>query len=171
MRRYFNLYPDHYSPAFAFSVLSYPHYQQCSLRFTCPRAAIRAYHVPNLLQDWVRVCLFTDGRDDDVSQAFSEITGHTPFGSCLSAALACSMVTIFISSSLQLPLPASLAPCPLTAGSFRSSPHDEVTSNLEGTLSGRLHTAPLPVLHAPVGYCWSHNRFTIRANSSAPTEQ
>ena len=51
-------YPDHYSPAFAFSAIPYPHSQRITLRFTCPKAAIRAYHVPCLSHDWVRVCLF-----------------------------------------------------------------------------------------------------------------
>lgn len=47
-------YPGHYSPAFAFSAIPYPHSQRITLRFTCPKAAIRAYHVPCLSHDWVR---------------------------------------------------------------------------------------------------------------------
>lgn len=80
VRKDFNLCPSHYSPAFAFSVLSYPHCQQCSLRFTCLKAAILAYHVPNLLHDRVRVSFLSVARNDDVSQGFTEITGHIPFG-------------------------------------------------------------------------------------------
>jgi len=51
-------YPSHYSPTFAFSAIPYPHSQQITLRLTCPKAAIRAYHVPCLSHDWVRACLF-----------------------------------------------------------------------------------------------------------------
>ena len=54
-------YPGHYSPAFAFSAIPYPHSQRITLRLTCPKAAIRAYHVPCLSHDWVRVCLSTGG--------------------------------------------------------------------------------------------------------------
>lgn len=32
-------YPRHYSPAFAFSILLYPHRQQLTLRFACPKGS------------------------------------------------------------------------------------------------------------------------------------
>lgn len=42
-----NPYPAHYKPAFAFSIVLYPHPHQFALRlaFPCP-GRIRAYHVP-----------------------------------------------------------------------------------------------------------------------------
>ncbi len=46
----------------------------------CAPAAIRAYHVPCALHDWVRVCLSAGGHRGDVSQGLSRTTDHTPFG-------------------------------------------------------------------------------------------
>ena len=84
-----NLYPNHYSSAFAFSAIPYPHSQQLPLRFTCPKAAIRAYHVPCLSHDWFRVRLFAGDPYDDVPPAYTEASDHLPFGSSLTAVLAC----------------------------------------------------------------------------------
>ena len=73
-------YPGHYSPAFAFSAIPYPHSQRITLRLTCPKAAIRAYHVPCLSHDWVRVCLFAgDLFFDDVFRPLTRTTGRITF--------------------------------------------------------------------------------------------
>ena len=41
-----NPYPDHYSLAFACSIIPYPHPHRLALRFAFPVGEIRAYHVP-----------------------------------------------------------------------------------------------------------------------------
>ncbi|RDK12278.1 hypothetical protein DN412_01670 [Cupriavidus lacunae] len=45
----------------------------------CTPAAIRAYHVPCALQDWVRVRLFTGGLKGDVFRAVNGTSDHMPF--------------------------------------------------------------------------------------------
>jgi hypothetical protein len=51
VRQILNPYPDHYSPAFAFSILPYLLSRQFSLRITCQAevalAENQAYHVPH----------------------------------------------------------------------------------------------------------------------------
>ena len=41
-----NPYPNHYSLAFAFSIVLYPQPHRLTLRFAFPEGEIRAYHVP-----------------------------------------------------------------------------------------------------------------------------
>lgn len=46
-----NPYPDHYSPAFAFSDLLYPHPRQRPLRLACPkgrRYGLTVFHLSNV---------------------------------------------------------------------------------------------------------------------------
>jgi hypothetical protein len=109
-----NPYSTYYRSTFAFSAFLYPHFQQRSLRFACPlRAKIRAYHVSLKQQERVRPCLFTGSVECPRALIQKE---NNPlrrlFGSSLSASLACTHVTMFISSSLALVIPSSLAPHP-----------------------------------------------------------
>jgi hypothetical protein len=60
----------------------------------------------------VRPCLFAGGFDVRVSSFNDRTTSHTPFGPSLSASLARWVFTTFISSSLMLALPLSLASHP-----------------------------------------------------------
>jgi len=46
----------------------------------CAPAAIRAYHVPCALHDWVRACLSAGGHTSDVSRVLSGASDHVPFG-------------------------------------------------------------------------------------------
>uniref|UniRef100_A0A494G966 Uncharacterized protein n=1 Tax=Solanum lycopersicum TaxID=4081 RepID=A0A494G966_SOLLC len=46
----------------------------------CTPAAIRAYHVPCALHDWVRACLSAGGHTSDVSRVLSGASDHVPFG-------------------------------------------------------------------------------------------
>ncbi len=67
------------------------------------------------------------------------------------------IITTFISSSLVLPMPASLAPRPGTAPSVYALPHGRNAPHQGATLSGKLQTPPLPVTRVSLGYRWSHN--------------
>ena len=46
----------------------------------CTPAAIRAYHVPCALHDWVRACLSAGGHISDVPRVLSGASDHVPFG-------------------------------------------------------------------------------------------
>jgi len=71
------------------------------------------------------------------------------------------MLTVFIGSSLALTMPVSLAPRSVAARDL-CHPTSRRDGTLAGaTLSGELHTPPLPVTHVSVGYCQSHDRFAI----------
>jgi hypothetical protein len=88
--------------------ISYPQPQQCSLRFTCPRAKLGAYHVPRMSHDRVRAFHFAGGLFDDVLRKSSGATNHaTPDSS-----FGVSMLTTFIRSSDILLISVSLAPQP-----------------------------------------------------------
>lgn len=52
---YFNPYPHHYSMAFAFSMILYPHSQQFPLRLTCPNGqeyGLTVFHMSDI--EWFR---------------------------------------------------------------------------------------------------------------------
>jgi hypothetical protein len=74
------------------------------------------------------------------------------------------MLTTFISSSLVLPIPASLAPQPGTAPSICAPPHGKDAPIQGATLLEELHTPPLPVTHVFLGYRWSHNESAATPN-------
>lgn len=84
-------FSDDYHQAFAFSVLLCQHRQQCSLRFTSHQAAIRVYQVLFNLQK-VRV---GSAYSQEISMSMCswgrpvEQPNLIPFGSALSASLAC----------------------------------------------------------------------------------
>jgi len=77
------------------------------------RAEIWAYHVLLKQQEWVRPCLSTGSIGYSRAPIQKEDSLATlPFWPSLSASLACSHVTMFISSSHLLVIPLSLAPHP-----------------------------------------------------------
>jgi hypothetical protein len=76
-----------------------------------------------------------------------------PFGSGLSASLACHALTRFITGSLTLTLPSKPGPrsaLMLADPDVASRFHPD---SRRGTLSRQLHTPPLPATHVPIGYC------------------
>ncbi|SOY85343.1 conserved protein of unknown function [Cupriavidus taiwanensis] len=117
----------------------------------CTRAAIRAYHVPHALHDWVRACLFAGG----LTTTYSDHSAEYPATYLLVSAchqlwhrnthdvyqqFTCVAHTSQPSSSTD----AASVCCLRTSRSI---------GTLTGaTLSGKLHTPPLPVTHVPLGY-------------------
>ena len=84
-------YPDHYSPAFAFSSLLYPPTQQCSSRSTCPRADRRAYPVPQFQQNGQVPSL----RRGSLSSACSLVRRETPYPIAFALSLSASLAGLY----------------------------------------------------------------------------
>lgn len=121
------------------------------------RVAIRAYHVPRPSHDWFRVYLSTGGPSSDVLPKPTRAAGPRTFWFVPISRFGTFIVTVFISSSLKLPMSASLATRFGTAPNL-PSPLAVLRTHTGVTLSGELCTPPLPVTHIPLGYCWSHSR-------------
>jgi hypothetical protein len=145
-------YPDHYSPAFAFSAILYPQQMRGSLHRRLSRLAARHRY---------GLTLFRAVSTGQEGLAFLPVTvmsaclhqaGRQPvtyrFGSSLSVDLARSSLTAFISDSQMLALWPSLAPHPdfdfqnptanLTAAAYPSR---------GGYVVGALGTGSLPTPH------------------------
>jgi hypothetical protein len=58
-----------------------------------PRGGLRAYHVPQVEQGWVRSCLYAGGSTSTPDEFGASGPGHAPFGPGVSASCACSRVT------------------------------------------------------------------------------
>ncbi len=125
-----------------------------------------AYHVPQTADSAVlirdaypfRVCLSRGCAHDDVLSFATRTTGSVPFGCGLTAGLATQSLPGF-NRQFTYVTHAELA-WPLVrhpAGRVRAHPRGIHTPPGWETLSDGLHTGPLPVLHAIVGYRWSRN--------------
>jgi hypothetical protein len=85
-------------------------------------AGIRAYRVPCKRHWKVRWRLFPGGICVFAPADYRPKSTHVPFGSCLSASLACSPMTRFITASHVFTLLPSLAPCRMMLAAS-SCPH------------------------------------------------
>jgi hypothetical protein len=142
VRRRSSPYPNHYSPAFAFSTILYPHFRQLLLRSACPRHNCRRGRKYGLTQ-------FHSSNTNrlgpasppvalrvDVSLYQKETTGHLPFGSGVLRCFRPALITVFISSSLALTVLSSLAPCPFATNERIPIPRRTGIS-MDEALSGR----------------------------------
>jgi hypothetical protein len=85
-----NPYPSDYRMAFASSlVLDPPPHRRPPCGGPTPRGGRRAYYVPRTSHGWFRLCLFAGGSAATAGEGGSPAPGHVPFGSSLSAFLAC----------------------------------------------------------------------------------
>jgi len=84
-----NPYPSHYRMAFAFSIFLYPPACRLALRLTFPKGDWWAYHVPYVYHGRVRSRLSAGGATSAAGELEAPTLGHLPFGSSLSASLAC----------------------------------------------------------------------------------
>ena len=109
-----NLYPLHYTMAFASSRVSYSHTQQRALRFHLPiRADIRAYYVPHkLLYRYLRSIPYTGGATFTYGHVREPSPVHLlfwfklirPFSSFPSRCCRCSLMLIIVSNPSPHPV-------------------------------------------------------------------
>ena len=86
------------------------------------------------------------------------LPGHVPFGSSLSASLACWLLRRLNSSSPELTLPSNPSSRPPCEAGSRSVPSRFRCrlKRAEATLSRELRTPRLPSTHVPVRYRWQN---------------
>lgn len=91
-----NLYSPHYKVTFAFSILLYPQPgalgARLTSRFAFPLIAGEEYGLTTFrvsTKEWVRSRLFAGDASSAVDEFEASTPGHLPFGSSLSAPLAC----------------------------------------------------------------------------------
>ena len=90
LARGLNPYPPDYRTAFASSLLLYPpSHRRPPCGGPTPKGGRRAYHVPRTYHGWFRLCLFAGGSTATAGEGEPPAPGHVPFGSSLSAPLAC----------------------------------------------------------------------------------
>jgi hypothetical protein len=120
----------------------------------------RAYHVPHTRLDGLGSAYSAGGRMVCEGRGFSSPTGPLClFGSSLSASLACSFLTTFISSSHGLAIPSDPSSRTALMLAVAISPRGLMTvPQDEATLSPELHTVGLLQPHVWVGYWWQHTR-------------
>ena len=169
-----NPYPFHYRAAFAFSAFSYPLHRQLSSRIACHLAMSRElgggtglprsrFCRPNNYPEPIRlapayppVALWR--------RAFKKEEHNRPPTFLVRAyqQLWLFLFTRFNSSSLVLRI--RNLPRLHTARLLAVSdlPVTERGLLLRSTLSPKLHTRSLPIAHARVGNCWSHNRSQLQ---------
>jgi len=117
----FNPYLPHYKGAFAFSVLLCPHPFGLSLRRAFPCGRDTDLPCSALVPRWVRLRLSAGDVSSTMRETGYPHTHHVPFGSSLSASLACFPLTAFISDSLLLAIPSNpSAPTALMLAVFTS---------------------------------------------------
>lgn len=108
-----NPYPSHYRPAFAFSTFLYPHRQQHSLRFACPkgqRYGLTVFHMSNrgeLGSAFSPVVVMSAQ-----PQTERELSNYIAFWLKPVSIFGLFAITVFISSSLALTMSLSLATHP-----------------------------------------------------------
>ena len=154
-----NPYPCDYYTAFASSGILYPLIHRYTLAGDLPLPNDGAYHVPHEYHPGgVRLCLSagdtTSARGDQVPP----LPGHVPFGSSLSASLACWLLRRLNSSSPELTLPSNPSSRPPCEAGSRSVPSRFRCrlKRAEATLSRELRTPELPPTHVPVRYRWQN---------------
>ncbi len=105
-----NPYPNHYSPAFAFSGIPYPLVHRFTLAGDLPLpvetmglTTFRTSTIPG----GVRLCLSAGGTTSARGDQVPPLPGHVPFGSSLSASLACWLLRRLNSSSPGLAIPSN----------------------------------------------------------------
>ena len=156
----------------AFSAIPYPHRRQLASRLAFPRRPRGPYGLTTLRADDMNgedascrpealcPCIPTSKRNNRLrailahasrgAQHLWHVQNHDPYAGLH-----------------MLVFPSNLAPDPRDAR--RSHPRLTVWSipTGKGTLSGSLHTGPLPAPHGPLGYCRGNGRFSslIRKHS------
>jgi hypothetical protein len=123
---------------------------------------------------WFRLCLSADGSTATAGEEEAPAPGHLPFWFKPVSAFGLLKFTTFISSSLELAMPSTLAPDRLSASSRRVlSRETRPPGSGEVTLSQELCTVGFLRPHVLVGYQWSHTglcpgcRPVITATSAA----
>ena len=102
----------------------------------------------------MRSRLFADGATTATGEQKTPVPDHVPFGSSLSASLACWRLTTFISDSHMLTIPPTISPNRIEINNRYHPLTDQITSiNAEATLSlahfiqpGRIRVAEHSVL-------------------------
>ena len=113
-------------------------------------AEIRAYRVPIIAHGWVRFCLFTGDKNVDAALDVRGQTCHAPFWLKPVSDFGSVRLTVFISSSLTLTVPPSLAPQPPCRWQYPPvTPHGKQGPQMRGYIVRELGTPPLPVTHDP----------------------
>jgi hypothetical protein len=110
-----NLYPRHYSAAFAFSTFLYPKFHRLILRLAFPDGENYGLTVFRTTDDeWVRLSLSAGGVLVSMTEETSApVPATLPFGSSLSASLACSLHNdVYAESSHVLAMPFDSCPLP-----------------------------------------------------------
>ena len=114
--------PLHYKVAFAFSAIPYPHSQRLPLRSACPYGqeyGLDTFHLTNNYFDSLGSTSTPAVIMSVYSQAWRGVTDCTPFGSSLSATLACSALTkLAVIQLINHAINKSLHPNRLVASSF-----------------------------------------------------
>jgi hypothetical protein len=167
-----NPYPIHYRSAFAFSDIPYPLVHGHTLAGGCPHSLWERLGLPRS----TRVPFLKDVRPRLPAGSASSARGKRtlprpdciPFGSCLSASLACCLSRRLSSGSLVLALsfnPSSRAP-----RGWQSQPLLTVwlpADQAEATVSRALRTPGLPPTHGSVGYRWQNTGSCSLINTRA----
>jgi hypothetical protein len=105
---------------------------------------------------WFRLCLSAGGSDDDDEGWETPLYLATTFWFKPVSAFGLLDLTTFISSSLGLAMPSTLAPDRLGVGSRRTPSREIRPPEGEDTLSQELRTVGLLRPHVLVGYRWSY---------------
>ena len=102
-----NPYPAHYRPAFASSILPFPHAHRRPLRSAFPCRGTYGVSTFHLIDEyeWVRLCLFACRADVRVSPEYIEITDDLPFWPGPLSVFGPFEIKTFIGSSHSLAIP------------------------------------------------------------------
>ena len=158
-----NPYPLGYRAAFASSLILYPpSHRQPPCGGPTPRGGRRAYHVLRMNHGWFRLCLSAGGPTATAGEGRTPCTWPRTFWFKPLSAFGLLDLTTFISSSLELAMPSTLAPNRLGVSSRRALSREARPPWVgEVTLSQELRTARLPRPHVLVGYQWSHMGYVL----------
>lgn len=111
-----NPYPDHYRPAFAFSVILYPHCYRHLLRVAFPHGSSTGLTSSVSATAWVRPSFFAGGVGVHDREEWSPCARHMPFWLEPISRFGSLGLTTFIKSSHLLAIPRTPRPAPRPTG-------------------------------------------------------
>ncbi len=158
-------YPAHYRPAFASSGIPYPlvHRPPSRASFHCPveTVGLTTLHT-STIPGGVRLRLCAGGTTSARSEIRTLLPGHVPFGSSLSASLACRLLRRLHSGSLTLAIPSNPSSRPPRGWQSQRRLAVRLPAlQAEATLFRELRTPGSPPAHVPVGYRWQNTESSL----------